>query len=122
MQNNECSIIFISSLIAHRLNKNNITYSVGKAAQISLMKNLAYNLGQYNIRCNSISPNLFESNMSKNLFEHPEKISNICDHTPLKRIPSVENIVNLIDFLYSSKSGDITGQDFVIDCGNSLGF
>ena len=122
MKNNDCSIIFISSLIAHRLNKNNIAYSVGKSAQISLMKNLAYNLGKYNIRCNSISPSLFQSNMSKDLFAQPEKIKSICDNTPLKRIPSVEHIVNLIDFLHSSKSNDITGQDFIIDCGNSLGF
>ena len=122
MKHNKCSIIFISSLIANRLNKDNLTYSVGKAAQISLMKNIAYNFGKYDIRCNSISPNLFESNMSKDLFNQPEKIKSICDNIPLKRVPSVEHIVDLIDFLYSSKSHDLTGQDFIIDCGNSLGF
>lgn len=119
---NGCSIVSISSLLAIKESPNSICYSIGKAAQLSLVKNLALALGPQGVRVNSISPSLFESKMSKEVFSNEIKLNAIKERTPLRKVPEVDSISNLLYFLITDKSSDITGQNFIIDCGNSLGF
>lgn len=117
-----CQIVTLSSLLAHKESVNSIAYNVGKASQNSLVRNLALALGPYGICINSISPSLFKSKMSEGVFENNEKLNSIRESSALKKIPSASSIANMVLYLSSPNSLDITGQDFVIDCGNSLGF
>ena len=122
IRNGKASLVFVSSLLTHRFNSDNIPYSVSKSAQVAMMKNIALNLGKYDVRANSVSPSLFKSNMSQSVFKDKEKIAKLLEHVPLHRLPTAKSVVKTINFLISDNSRDITGQEFIIDCGNLLCF
>ncbi len=85
---------------------NTIIYSSSKSAIIQLTRNLALDLGSFNIRVNSISPDRIESPLSdeqaKMLGLTEEILSSICGEAScLKRIGQAQEIANTVVFLAS---------------------
>ncbi|CAF1291322.1 unnamed protein product [Didymodactylos carnosus] len=95
-----------------------MAYSATKAAIIQWTKSLALELGQYNIRVNSISPD------SPALFE-PAKRSNIPDDVYrantsgkcIKRLGQAQELANMIVFLVSDLCPFCTGANIIVDGG-----
>ena len=83
-------------------------YSAAKAGVIGLTKALAKELGPSNICVNCIAPGVIDTEMNKNLDD--QTIEELKNETPLGRIGTAADIVELMDFLASDKSGFITGQ------------
>jgi len=117
---NNGTIIGISSNLTKRVNSNTSIYTASKYALEGLIKQLAYELGRYNTRCNIIAPGYFRSNMSLPLPK--QKINEIKLKTPLGRIGTTADIVQSILLLLSSNAKWVTGQTILSDGGNSLGF
>ncbi len=118
---NSGSIINISScagLVAH---SNFLPYSTTKGAIIQMTRNLALDLGSFNIRVNSISPGAIDSptlyrtaaegGVTKEEFdkEHGGKC--------IKRLGHPQEIANMIVFLVSDLCEFITGTNIVVDGG-----
>jgi NAD(P)-dependent dehydrogenase (short-subunit alcohol dehydrogenase family) len=114
------SIIGISSNLVHRVNTGTAGYVASKAALEAMLKQLAYELGPLNIRCNCIAPGYFPSTMSRQVDQ--QKQTAIIENTPLRRIATVEDIGDAVLLLLSDKARWITGQTLVVDGGNTLGF
>lgn len=115
-RNKKGNIIFVSSTSGINNDYGRFLYSNSKASIISLAKTLSKELGVYNIRVNSISPGLTETdlmlnNTKKEIIE--EEIKKIV----LKRTAKTHEIANLIMFLASDKSSYINGENIVIDGG-----
>lgn len=115
------SIVFISSLAAHRTFKGASIYSATKAAICSLSSTLSLELASKNIRCNSISPGtiitpifnkmgLAEDEFKITIEKHQSKIA-------LGRCGEPEEIANATLFLLSDESSYITGTDLIVDGG-----
>ena len=115
------SVVFISSVIASRPASGKSLYGSSKSGIINHAKSLALEVSKYKINVNTISPGMlkgpmlskYSKNISKDIYE---KITN---QHPLG-IGKFSDIVNGIDFLFSSKSRWITGIDLTIDGGYSL--
>tara|TARA_B110000027_G_C16117415_1_gene300910 strand:+ start:91 stop:804 length:714 start_codon:yes stop_codon:yes gene_type:complete len=115
------SVVFISSVIASRPASGQSLYGSSKSGIINHSKSLALEVSKYKININTISPGMlkgpmlskYSKNISKAIYE---KITN---QHPLG-IGKFTDIVNGIDFLFSSKSRWITGIDLTIDGGYSL--
>lgn len=75
-------------------------YAANKAAVINLMETVAMEYGQYNIRANSITPGPTGANL------RPEIASRL---TNLKRASLPEEVANLVLFLASDESSNISG-------------
>jgi NAD(P)-dependent dehydrogenase (short-subunit alcohol dehydrogenase family) len=118
---NNGSIINMSSaagLVAH---SNFLPYSTSKGAIIQMTRNLALDLGSFNIRVNSISPGAIESptlyrtaaegGLTKEQFdkEHAGKC--------IQRLGHPQEIANMTLFLASDLASFITGTNIVIDGG-----
>ncbi|MFX0156166.1 MAG: SDR family NAD(P)-dependent oxidoreductase [Candidatus Hodarchaeota archaeon] len=92
-------------------------YSISKAAVIALMQVFAKELAP-KIAVNSISPGYhvtrFYGNSEKVMVD-TMKIGNV--KTPLNRVGTVKDIVDVAIFLASPKSNFITGHNFVVDGG-----
>jgi len=92
-------------------------YSISKAGIITLNKLIAMSLAPY-ITSNAIAPGYFLTGF----FQYREDIlkkvieDGNCK-TPLSRIGKVEEVVNMVIFLTSSKSDFITGHCFTVDGG-----
>lgn len=90
-----------------------LVYSVAKAGIIHFCKWVAARYGQWNIRCNAVSPGgLGDSQRGGSDFE---KIYS--GRTPLGRMVQSGEVAELISFLISDRSKYITGQNIVIDGG-----
>jgi NAD(P)-dependent dehydrogenase (short-subunit alcohol dehydrogenase family) len=119
------SIINIASTLGLTAIPNTIIYSSSKGAIIQMTRNLALDLGSFNIRVNSISPGridtLLREDQTKMMGLTQEQLNNICTEAScLKRIGQAQEIANAIIFLASDLCPFMTGANLVIDGGSSI--
>lgn len=111
-------IINISSIIADTGYNGLSVYGATKAALIGLTKSLARELGPSNITVNAVAPGFMATEMTKNLGS--EKLASIIRRSPLKRLATVEEVADGVDYLLSPAAASITGITLTIDGGNSI--
>jgi NAD(P)-dependent dehydrogenase (short-subunit alcohol dehydrogenase family) len=104
-------IINVSSISATCGIPNFAVYSASKGAIVSFTKAMAMELGPYNINVNCISPGLITN----------EKVAPPTDGTFLGRMGTADEMALLIAFLASDDASFITGVDYLIDGGRTLG-
>jgi len=119
------SIVYISSASALRGTSGVSTYSASKGAINSAVRCLAREYGRYNIRINGVLPGTLDNTMqvqSKDLSHvdyekfYQQTKQNFC----LKGAGSGTDVAHLCAFLLSNKSRWITGENIVIDGGESV--
>jgi 3-oxoacyl-[acyl-carrier protein] reductase len=108
-------IVNISSVNAIRGQKGIAVYSSTKAALDGLTRSLARELGERQIRVNSVAPGYFDSDMTAEMTE--ERKQRIARRTPLGRLARIDEIANAVHFLASDQASFITGQTLVVDGG-----
>jgi len=95
-------------------------YSAAKAGVIGFTKALAKELGPYGINVNCVSPGPIGTprffTMSEEIRKGREAI------TYLKRLGKPEEIANMVVFLASDEASYITGQNYAVCGGLSLGW
>jgi 3alpha(or 20beta)-hydroxysteroid dehydrogenase len=89
-------------------------YTAAKFAVRGLTKEIAIDLGQYNIRANSVHPGNIRTPMTDGLEVDQSLV-------PLGRIGEVSELSNLILFLASDESSFSTGAEFIADGGETAG-
>jgi NAD(P)-dependent dehydrogenase (short-subunit alcohol dehydrogenase family) len=114
------SIIVVSSVGGLRGSTELGAYAISKAADLQLVRNLACEYGQFNIRVNAISPGLVRTDFARALWENPENLAHRTAHDPLRRIGEPEEIAGAAVFLASRAGAFTTGQNFVIDGGATI--
>jgi len=112
------SIIFITSIHERVPRRWHFDYSASKAAQRSLVQELALELAPFNIRVNNIAPGHIENRPSK----VAEKQRDINPYVPLGGYSGMPNdIGKVVAFLASTDlAGYITGASITVDGGLSL--
>ena len=113
-------ILNISSLYGSISRKNRLMYATTKHAANGMIKTLALELGQHNIKVNSLSPGFVMTKMTtKN--NSKDKIDSWKQKIPLGDLATPEDIAKVAYFLCSSENSYITGQDIIVDGGYSVG-
>jgi 3-oxoacyl-[acyl-carrier protein] reductase len=95
-------------------------YASAKAAQIGLTRQLAHELGPWNITVNNVAPGFVRSNpTTERQWESygAEGQKRLVDSIALKRLGGAEDIANGVLFFASDLAGWITGQILSIDGG-----
>lgn len=92
--------------------------SASKGAIEGLVKSLAAEYAP-KIRVNAIAPSLVDTPLAASLLNTEQKRESNAQRHPLKRIGTTEDIVNIVEFLLSSKASWITGQIIHADGGIS---
>ncbi|KAH9621644.1 hypothetical protein KSS87_003122 [Heliosperma pusillum] len=82
---------------------------------------MALELGNYNIRVNSISPGLFRSEITETLMEK-EWLNNVAMRTvPLRTYGTTDPaLTSLVRYLIHDSSSYVTGNIFIVDAGVTL--
>ena len=115
------NIIIISSISGFLGSQHLGVYSMSKATTLQLVKNLAVELGEYNIRANCIAPGLIETDFSQAVLDDPNLVNKHILRTPLGRIGEPDEIAGAAVFLSSKAGSYITGQTIIIDGGRLSG-
>jgi 3-oxoacyl-[acyl-carrier protein] reductase len=94
-------------------------YCASKAGVINLTRQLAVDFSGKNILVNAISPGLIETDMTRHKLSDPQKKRNFVQEIPLGRHGKPSDIAGAAVFLASKDSDFITGQNIVVDGGQS---
>ncbi len=123
------SVLVTSSVNGTRIFSNTgaTAYSTSKAGQVTMVKMLAVELGQKNIRVNAICPGAISTNINESTEQrNTDKIKIPVEYpegsTPLpgEGSGSIEQVGRLALFLVSNWADHINGEIVYIDAGASL--
>lgn len=92
------------------------SYNIAKAGIIMLTRNLAWDLGKYNIRVNALAPTQALTEKVRERMD-PETRKKAEKSYPLHRLAGVEEVLGPVLFLVSDASSYITGHTLVMDGG-----
>ena len=111
------SIVNVSSQASLVALKGHVSYGSSKAALDNITRVCALELGQYNIRVNSVNPTVVMSEMSQFYWGRPEIGEPFLAQMPLHRWATADDIAGPIAFLLGDDAAMITGVSLPIDGG-----
>lgn len=124
------SIVNISSVAAAQAGSGPTVYSVAKAGVVHLTKLAATDLARYGIRVNAVAPGLIATNIFAAAFDvgmeefaqiKPELDAYAIRAQPVARTGEPIDIAEMVLFLAGSQGRFITGANFAVDGGMTLG-
>ena len=110
-------VVFLSSNTAMRAIRNRTAYCASKGAINSLVRAIALDLGPLGIRVNACAPGYIYTERWDNLPE--EKKRRRRPNCPLRHEATGMDIANVVAFLASDESGNMTGEIVTCDAGCS---
>lgn len=111
------NIINITSFSAFLATPNVAHYGASKGAVNMLVKHMALDLAQYNIRVNAIAPGVIETNMNRDRLAAPEQRAASMQRILLGRLGRSEDLVGAAVYLASEESSYVTGCTINVDGG-----
>ncbi|XP_017254620.1 uncharacterized protein LOC108224490 [Daucus carota subsp. sativus] len=117
------SIINISSIFGlTRVQSNgSLAYSSSKAGMHAMTTVMALDFGPYDIRVNAIAPSIFQSEITKDLFQQQWLKDVVKKILPLQFTATVDPaLTEVIRYLMHDSSKYITGNIFIVDSGTTL--
>ena len=110
-------IINLSSILGSVALPNQAAYASSKGAIDQLTKVLAIEWANAGVQVNSLAPTYFETDLTRPLYEDPERKAFIEDRTPMGRWGQPHELAGAVIFLASSASDFVTGQTILVDGG-----
>jgi NAD(P)-dependent dehydrogenase (short-subunit alcohol dehydrogenase family) len=111
------SIINVSSIFGIVAGQDRTVYSMTKFGVEGLTRGMALDLAKYNIRVNSVCPNIVLTPRTKKYFANKKYNKYVKESTPLDKVVSISDVATSIAFLASEASSMITGSSIIIDGG-----
>ncbi|HHV11469.1 MAG TPA: SDR family oxidoreductase [Clostridiales bacterium] len=114
------NIINVSSRVGVTGSPRSAAYCASKAAVNNLTREMAIDYAVDNIRINAVAPGMVETPMVDRQFGNDEdRKEKTIQMYPMKRFSKPEEIVDVIEFLASDKSSNLTGTIIAVDGGRS---
>ena len=111
------SIINISSIFGLVAGQDRTVYSMTKFGVEGLTKGMALDLAKYNIRVNSVCPNIVLTPRTKKYFANRKYNKYVKESTPLDKVATISDVATSITFLASEAASMITGTSIIVDGG-----
>ncbi len=109
--------VFLSSIAGETIGLPHMAaYAASKAGLNGFMRTAAIEFSRYNMNVNSISPGKVYDEQTLTKEEVNEKLLSV----PLRRFVKPVDVAEMALFLVSEKANNITGQNFIIDGGQSV--
>ena len=106
-----------------------MAYSATKWGLRGITKSIALEAGRYNVNINNVCPGIvegprFENTLRVKSEKSGRSVDEICQELAaeyaLKRFSTAQDVANVVAFLCSDKSRQVTGQDIAVDGGWAL--
>lgn len=111
------AIVLVSSVGAYTGSVMIGAYNIAKAGIDQMVRNLALELGPYNIRVNGLAPGSVRTDFARPLWEEPEKEMKLAEATVLGRIGEPSELAGPALLLASPAGSFTTGQTLLVDGG-----
>ena len=95
----------------------NASYQASKGGVVNLTRALALEWAADNIRVNAVAPTFVRTDLTVPIFSNPQVLEKVMQHTPLGRLPEVEDIAAAILYLCSPAARCVTGITLPVDSG-----
>jgi 3-oxoacyl-[acyl-carrier protein] reductase len=110
-------IINMSSIIATTGYNGLSVYGATKAAAAGFTRSLARELGKLGITVNAIAPGFVDTELTQGLSDDSRK--RIAGRSALRRLPEVDDVARMVEYLLGEGGRNITGSVLTIDAGNT---
>jgi 3-oxoacyl-[acyl-carrier protein] reductase len=117
MADGEGRIVNISSIIASTGYNGLSVYGATKAAATGFTRSLAREVGKLGITVNAIAPGFIDTELTQGL--GGEGRDKIAKRSALRRLPEVDDVARMVEYLFSDGGRNITGSVMTIDAGNT---
>lgn len=114
------SIVNVSSIAGALTHPWMAAYCVSKAGLDMLTRCAADELGEFNIRVNSVLPGVVRTPMASMLSDNEFSKKEYLSHMPISRIGEPEDVAACTAFLLSDEASWITGQLIGVNGGHTL--
>ena len=111
------SIVTLTYLGGERVVSNYNVMGVAKASLDASVRYLANDLGQHNIRVNSVSAGPIRTLSAKGVGDFNSILKQIEERAPLRRNVTQEEVGNTALFLFSDLASGVTGENIHVDSG-----
>lgn len=111
------TIVNVASILGLRQGGQVSAYATSKAALVQLTKQMALELGRYNIRANALTPGYFATDLNRAFFQTAAGLSMI-KRIPQRRLGRLEDLDGPLLLLASPASAYMTGSVVVVDGGH----
>lgn len=116
------ALLATASVAGLRANAGGVDYSASKAAVISIVQTMAYQLYGTGVRVNAICPGLIETGMTQGAFDRARErgtSDRIGQVNPTRRAGQPIEIAQMACFLLSDRASYVNGQAIPVDGGLS---
>jgi len=113
--NCNCKMVIISSIWEDNTKENKLSYSISKSSLNALVKNVSYDLSEYNILINNVLPGVIDNEMSRKTLTN-EQFEYIKNYMKFGRLINLSDVYKIVKFLAIDNTG-ITGQSIKVDLG-----
>jgi enoyl-[acyl-carrier protein] reductase III len=115
-------IAVVSGFDSVRYMEGHGALGAAKAALESIVRYLAFELGPRGITVNGVNTGLFDTESSRLYFgeDFPRAAQAAIERSALRRLPRIEEIAAVIQFLCSPAASFLTGQTIMVDGGLTL--
>ena len=117
MADGEGRIVNMSSIIATTGYNGLSVYGASKAAATGFTRSLAREVGKLGITVNAIAPGFVDTELTQTLTDDQRK--RIAGRSALRRLPEVDDVARMVEYLLGDGGRNITGSVLTIDAGNT---
>jgi glucose 1-dehydrogenase len=110
-------VINISSVHEDMVFPHFSTYCASKGAMRMVMRDLAVELGPYNITINNIAPGAISTPINTNLMADKPELNALLANIPLGRLGTPNEVAGVALFLASDDGAYCTGSTYIVDGG-----
>ncbi|MCC7474155.1 MAG: SDR family oxidoreductase [Pirellulales bacterium] len=117
------NLLFIASMTSLIGMPQVVAYSAAKSAYVGMVRTLAVEVSQHNVRVNAIAPGWIDTPMLHKAIDGDQpRINKILGRTPMQRFGTVNDIGWAATYLCSPAAQFVTGVLLPVDGGASIGF
>jgi NAD(P)-dependent dehydrogenase (short-subunit alcohol dehydrogenase family) len=111
------SVVNIASVLGLISSPHLAGYGASKAALIQLTRTMAREWADRDVRVNAVCPGYVETDLTETMFAVEHLRNEVLEAIPLRRLPTIEEIVAPVLFLASEEASYITGAVVLVDGG-----
>jgi len=108
-------IVNVASIIGFTGYGGLAVYAATKASMLGFTRSLAREVGRLGITVNAVAPGFIDTDMTHGL--GGEQRAQVMRRSALKRLASVDDVANAVEYLLSDKAQSVSGTVLTVDAG-----